>query len=112
MIMKGKPLAKEALQLPSMGALAGKVMENANTIGYVSVGLVKQNEGTLGVLSVDGVEPALENIAEGKYKLARPLLLLTKDKPDARQQLFIDYLKSTDGIKVIEEMGFIPPSAK
>ena len=112
LVMKGTPVAKEALQLPSMGALAGKVMENANAIGYVSVGLVKQNQGKIGVLNVDGVEPTIENIAGGKYKIARPLLMLTKDKPDDQQQLFIDYLLSADGLKVVEDMGFIPPAAK
>ncbi|ACV61091.1 phosphate binding protein [Desulfofarcimen acetoxidans DSM 771] len=112
LVMKGTPVAKEALQLPSMGALAGKVMENANAIGYVSVGLVTQNQNKLAVLKVDGIEPTVENIALGKYKIARPLLLLTKDKPDARQQLFIDYLLSADGLKIVEDMGFIPPASR
>lgn len=111
LVMKGTPVAKEAIQLPSMGALAGKVMENVDAIGYVSVGLVKQNEGKIGVLNIDGVAPTVENITGGKYKIARPLLMITKDKPDVRQQLFIDYLLSDKGLKVVEDMGFIP-SAK
>lgn len=108
LVMKGTPVAREAIQLPSMGALAGKVMENTDAIGYVSVGLVKQNEGKIGVLNIDGVAPTVENIVSGKYKIARPLLVFTKDKPDQRQQLFIDYLTSEEGLKVVEEMGFIP----
>ena len=36
--MKGTPIAKDALQIPSMGALAAKVMENADAIGYVPPG--------------------------------------------------------------------------
>ncbi|WP_347488584.1 phosphate ABC transporter substrate-binding protein [Desulfoscipio sp. XC116] len=107
-IMKGTPVAKEAIQLPSMGALAGKVMENQNAIGYVSFGLVKQNEGQLGVLKVDGVTPTLETISSGEYKIARPLLLITKDAPNTKEQLFIDYLLSDEGLKVVEEMGFVP----
>lgn len=110
LVMKGTPVAKEAIQTPSMGALAAKVMENADAIGYVSTGLVKQNEGKIAVLNVEGVAPTTENINSGRYKIARPLLVFTKDKPDQRQQLFIDYLLSDNGLKVVEEMGFIPPT--
>lgn len=108
LVMKGTPVTKEALQIPSMGALAGKVMENKEAIGYVSSGMVNQNPGKISVLSVDGVTPSLENITSGKYKISRPLLLITKDKPDTRQQLFIDYLLSEKGLKVVEAMGFVP----
>ncbi|ABO50805.1 phosphate ABC transporter substrate-binding protein, PhoT family [Desulforamulus reducens MI-1] len=110
LVMKKTPIAKEALQLPSMGALAGKVAENADAIGYVSFGLVKQNQGKISVLSVDGVTPTTESIASGQYKIARPLLLVTKEQPNERQQLFIDYLLSKKGLKVVEDMGFIPPA--
>ncbi|AQS60528.1 ABC transporter substrate-binding protein [Desulforamulus ferrireducens] len=108
LVMKKTPVAKEAIQLPSMGALAGKVAENADAIGYVSTGLIKQNEGKIHALNIDGVAPTNENIASGQYKIARPLLLVTKEQPDQKQQLFIDYLLSEDGLKVVEEMGFVP----
>jgi len=108
LVMKGTPVSKEALQLPSMGALASKVMENVDAIGYVSTGLIAQNPGKLKPLQVEGVDPTRENILAGKYKLARPLLMFTRGEPDERQQLFIDYVLSPEGQKVIEEMGFIP----
>lgn len=108
LVMKGTPVSKEAIQLPSMGALAAKVMDNVDAIGYVSFGFVEQNEGKIATLSVDGVAPTVENISNGSYKIARPLLLVTKEKPDQRQQLFIDYLLSEDGLKVLADMGFIP----
>lgn len=110
LVMKQTPVAKEAIQLPSMGALAGKVAENAGAIGYVSFGLVKQNEGKISVLNIDGVTPTKETIASGQYKIARPLLLVTKEQPTETQQLFIDYLLSESGLKVVEDMGFIPPA--
>ncbi|MDD3269722.1 MAG: phosphate ABC transporter substrate-binding protein [Syntrophomonadaceae bacterium] len=107
-VMKGTPISPEALQIPSMGALAGKVMDNADAIGYVSSGLVNQNPDKLKALSVDGISPTLENILSGQYKIGRPLLMLSKEKPDTQEQLFMDYLKSEKGLKVVEEMGYIP----
>ncbi|MDD4588732.1 MAG: phosphate ABC transporter substrate-binding protein [Heliobacteriaceae bacterium] len=109
-VMKGTPIAKDALQIPSMGALAAKVMDNPAAIGYVSSGMVNQNQGKIAVLSVDGIAPTTENITSSKYKIARPLLMVTKDQPDTRQQLFIDYMLSAKGLKVVEEMGFVPPA--
>lgn len=111
-VMNGTPISSSALQIPSMGALAAKVMDNADAIGYVSSGLVNQNPDKLKALSVDGIAPTVENIVSGKYKIGRPLLLVTKAKPDTKQQLFIDYLQSDKGRAVIEEMGYIPAAKK
>lgn len=107
-VMKGTPISKDAQQIPSMGALAGKIMENETAIGYVSSGLVNQNSDKLVALKVDGVAPTLENIKSGKYDIGRPLLIITKKAPTAKQQAFIDYLMSDKGLKVVEELGYIP----
>lgn len=111
-VMKGTPISKEAIQLPSMGALAGKVQDNVDAIGYVSVGLVQQNKGKISVLSVDTINPTVENISNGTYKLSRPLLLLAKTKLDDQQQEFLNYLLSEKGTKVLESMGFVPTKAQ
>lgn len=107
-VMKGTPISDEALQIPSMGALAGKIMENTDTIGYVSSGLVNQNPDKITPLSVDGIAPTLENINSGAYKIGRPLLLVSKDKPDNMEQKFLDYLLSEKGLKVVEDLGYVP----
>lgn len=107
-VMKGTPISKDAQQIPSMGALAGKVMENEMAIGYVSSGLVNQNADKLFALSIDGIEPSLENIKSGEYDIGRPLLIITKNEPTAKQQAFLDYLMSDAGLTVVEDMGYIP----
>lgn len=111
-VMKGTPIAKEAIQMPSMGALAGKVQENVDAVGYVSTGLVKQNQGKIAVLSVDGVQPTNENIVSGKYTIARPLILIAKTESDERLQQFVNYLVSDSGLKTLEDMGFVPAKNK
>ena len=62
-VVKGTPISEDALQLPSMGALAGKIMENSDTIGYVSSGLVNQNPDKLIPLSVNGIAILLLKIS-------------------------------------------------
>lgn len=107
-VMKGTPISKDAQQIPSMGALAGKIMDNEMAIGYVSSGLVNQNPDKLIALTVDGIAPTLENIKSGKYDIGRPLLIITKSIPTAKQQAFIDYLMSDKGLTVVEDLGYIP----
>lgn len=111
-VMKGTPVSKDAIQLPSMGALAGKVQENIDAIGYVSTGLVKQNQGKIAVLAVDGVEPTSENIASGQYMISRPLIIIAKQQSDEREQQFINYLVSDKGLQTLEAMGFVPAKGK
>lgn len=111
-VMKGTPISASALQIPSMGALAAKVMDNTDAIGYVSSGLVNQNPDKITALSVDGIAPTVQNIVDGKYKIGRPLLLVTKDKLDAKEKQFIDYLQSDKGLSVVEDLGYIPVAAK
>ncbi|WP_054692932.1 phosphate ABC transporter substrate-binding protein [Syntrophomonas palmitatica] len=106
-VMKGTPISPKAQQIPSMGALAAKIMDNADVIGYVSSGLVNQNPDKLVPISVDGVAPTLDNIKSGRYIIGRPLLVLSKDKFDIREKLFVDYLSSEKGQAVVEEMGYI-----
>lgn len=109
-IMKGTPISPDALQLPSMGALGGKIMDNADTIGYVSSGLVNQNQDKLIPFSVDGVEPTLDNINSGQYNISRPLLLISQDSPNKFEAAFLDYLQSDKGLKVVEDLGYVPLS--
>lgn len=109
-VMKGTPISPEALQIPSMGALAGKIMDNTDAIGYVSSGLVNQNPDKITALSVDGVAPTTENILSGEYKIGRPLLMVSPNKPDGKEKVFLDYLQSEKGLKVVEDMGYIPVS--
>ncbi|MDW8800563.1 phosphate ABC transporter substrate-binding protein [Clostridium sp. A1-XYC3] len=107
-IMGDKKVSKEAVQAPSMGALGQKIMENKDAIGYASVGIVEKNAGKIVAMDVDGVTPTAENIIEGKYKIARPLLVIKNGDLTAEEKSFINYITSEEGLKVVKELGFVP----
>ena len=107
-IMGETQVREDAIQSPSMGALVAKVIENKNAIGYASFGMVNQNEGKLIPLKVDGVEPTKENIANGSYKVSRPLIVVKKGELTKEQQAFMDVVISEKGSEIIEKMGFVP----
>lgn len=107
-IMGDAEVSKSSIQAPSMGALVTKIIENEYAIGYASFGVAKQNEGKVSPLKVDGVHATAETILDGSYKIQRPLLIIGKGELTPLQKSFMDYVKSDEGIKVIEEMGFVP----
>ncbi|MCP3951460.1 MAG: phosphate ABC transporter substrate-binding protein, partial [Desulfobacterales bacterium] len=74
-------------------------------IGYVSVGHIDES---VAPVALDGVVPTLENVKQGKYKVARGLYSNTKGDPQGLIQKFIDYLYSAEGQQLVAEKGFIP----
>jgi phosphate transport system substrate-binding protein len=75
-------------------------------IGYL--GHSYAESGALKAVTLDGIDPTVDNIKNGKYELARKLYLYTFEEPSAGAKDFIDYAVSADGQKVAEENGFIP----
>lgn len=107
-IMGDVQVREDAIQSPSMGALVTKIIENKDAIGYASFGMVNQNIGKLIPLKVDGVEPTEVNIVSGSYKVSRPLIVIKKGELTPEQQVFMNFVLSAEGSKIIEKMGFVP----
>jgi phosphate transport system substrate-binding protein len=58
-------------------------------------------------LKVNGVEPTADNIATGKYPLAKPLTLVTKGEPQGELYRFITLVKSPLGKGALQK-SFVP----
>jgi len=74
-------------------------------IGYM--GFSYAEDGTVGVITLDGVAPSKETIKDGRYELARKLYFYTFGDATAGAQAFIDFMLSADGQAVAEEYGFV-----
>jgi len=103
-LSKGDISAK-AHFVPSNGAMKTAVAQDPYAIGYVSVGHIDKS---VAPVALDGVTPTLDNVKQGKYKVARGLYSNTKGDPRGLAKKFIDYLFSADGQKIVAENGFIP----
>ena len=73
-------------------------------IGYISVGYL---DDTVAPVCFNGVSPTLDTVRKGDYKIARGLYMNTKGEPTALTRLFIDYILSEEGQKIVAENGFI-----
>ena len=98
----------DAIQAPSMGALATSVVENANAISYPALGVVEQNADNLIAFSIDGIAPTVENILSGSYAIQRPMIIITSGDLDATAQAFVDVIMGEAGQSRLAEMGYIP----
>jgi len=104
-IVKNVSLTRDAIVQDSNGTIRETVANDANAIGYLSHGLI--NEKVKAVL-VDGAACTTEEIVAGRYKLVRPIFLLTRGAPAGSAKALIDYILSAEGQKTIRDNGLIP----
>ena len=104
-VMQGTPITENAIQTPSMGALAAKIAENEYAIGYAGYGVYNLNTDKLVAFKFNGVEPTEENILNGSYTIQRPVLFCINRELDAAEAAFVDYIFSDTGRAIVEENG-------
>lgn len=73
-------------------------------IGYISLGSLND---TVKAVKIDGAEATVDNIKSGKYTIARPFNIATKDGISDAAQDFMNYIMSTEGQQVITDNGYI-----
>lgn len=74
-------------------------------IGYISLGSLND---TVKAVKIDGVEPSVETIKDGSYKISRPFNIAAKGDLSEAAQDFENFILSMEGQAVVEENGYIP----
>ncbi|MFM7456628.1 MAG: phosphate ABC transporter substrate-binding protein [Vulcanococcus sp.] len=88
------------------------VSKDPNAIGYVSIGTAgyeAAHGAAIKLLPLEGVPATLAAVKDGRYPLSRPLNLVTKPKPPAAVQRFLDYAGSAQVDGLIEKQFFVVP---
>ncbi len=98
-------LKKDALIQDSNGTIRETVANDANSVGYLSHGLINEK---IKPLKVDDQECTTESIIAGKYKLVRPIFLLVKGSLEGEIKNFIDFILSSEGQQTIKSNGLLP----
>ena len=82
----------------------------ADPYGLAISGISSSRHRNLKVLKLNGVEPTMESLHDGKYSLYRLLFLVVSDKYMENPEVmdFVHYALSVDGQKVIREAGTLP----
>ncbi|MCA9921592.1 MAG: phosphate ABC transporter permease PstA [Anaerolineales bacterium] len=87
---------------------------DANSIGFFGYAYYQENQDTLKILSVDGVEPTAVSVEDGSYPLSRPLYLYTTAdimQENQAAMIFLNYYL-THVNEEIEDVGYFPAGAE
>lgn len=95
----------EAVIQNGTDAVMTTVSNDANAIGYISLGSLNE---TVKALKVDGVQASVEDIKNGSYKISRPFNICYIDgELNEAAQNFVEFIFSEEGQKIVEEKGYI-----
>ena len=108
-VIKGD-YAASCQTLPGTAAVVNAVKKDKYGIGYggaayatgVKHCLVKKDDKT------PGTQPTVENIAKNEYPITRYLYLYMRNKPTGEMKKYIDWILSSEGQKIISEVGYFP----
>ncbi|MDR0223417.1 MAG: phosphate ABC transporter substrate-binding protein [Oscillospiraceae bacterium] len=109
MVMAGEPVTPKAIVQNSNGAVRLLVSNDPNAVGFISLGLIGNQAGLKPVkaLKLDGVSPTRENVINGGYSLYRPFLLVAESEPEGAAKLFVDFILSEEGQRLLVEEGLV-----
>ena len=102
--MNKTPILKEAIVLNSQGSIKQAIEQDISSIGIVSFTYLDEN---IKALSIRGIYPSNESIADGSYPLQRPFLLLINDDSSNETQNFIKWINSSQADEILDENRII-----
>lgn len=105
-VIKSENAPEDHVYLQSNSEVLAYVAANHSAIGYISFGYVNNDIQTI---SVNGIQPTLQNAVNKKYPIQRSLYLyIAEENFSYEMKSFVIYLLSSEGQKIVKQSGFIP----
>jgi phosphate transport system substrate-binding protein len=105
LVMGKARIFKGAITEDSNGTVREIIAHDPYSIGFISLGLVNQQ---VRALELDGAVANEENILNGRYKLVRPFLFVSRGEPTGHAREFIDFVLSEEGQALVKKEGLLP----
>lgn len=109
-VLKNKNYSSNVLSMPATGAIIQSVKQTKGAIGYVGLAYLNSEVKALKV-SYNGktfVEPSVANAKNKTYPVVRPLYYYYELKKEKKVKPYIDFVLSTEGQKIVQNVGYIP----
>jgi phosphate transport system substrate-binding protein len=103
--------AANALMLSSSQAIADEVAQNPGAVGYYGMGYISTKEKALAIAkdaSSPFVRPTIDNVLSNAYPISRPLLMVTRGRPQGLVADFLKFVLSPEGQKIVIKIDFVP----
>lgn len=77
-------------------------------IGYFSLGYGLSEKIPVTILKLDGVEASVANVLNGRYKVVRPLGVVTPKRTDSKIEQFLRWATGPQAAAIMKENGYAP----
>ncbi len=104
LVMGKTRIYRGAITEDSNGTVREIVAHDPHSIGFISLGLVNEQ---VRALDLDGAVANDENILNGRYKLVRPFLFVSRGEPTGLAKEFVDFVLSAEGQALVKKEGLL-----
>ncbi|OGD15134.1 MAG: phosphate-binding protein [Candidatus Aminicenantes bacterium RBG_16_63_14] len=105
LVMGKTRIFRGAITEDSNGTVREIIAHDPHAIGFISLGLVNEQ---VRALELDGAGANEANIRNGRYKLVRPFLFVSRGEPTGLAKEFVDFVLSEEGQTLIKKEGLLP----
>jgi phosphate transport system substrate-binding protein len=91
-------------------AMGSALASTPGAIGVFSLGAVRSLDLRLRVLSLDGVRPSVESMADGSWRATRDLAFVLRPDRLERTRSFVEFARSPEGQEITRSSGYLPLS--
>ena len=112
-VLKNKDFKLGSRDMNGSKEVVELVGNTKTAIGYSGMGYATENVKMLKISASAGkpaFEPNIENTHNQSYPLARSLQMYTLGNPEGALKKYIDWIMSTDGQKIVADVGYVPLS--
>jgi phosphate transport system substrate-binding protein len=110
-VLDKKNYATDILSMPATGAIVQAVGQTKGAIGYMGLAYETKEVKMISVSYDQGktfVAPSIASAKDKTYPIARPLFYMFDKANAAKVKAVVDYALSSEGQKVVSEIGYIP----
>jgi len=112
-VLNNKNYASTVLSMPATGAIIQSVSQTKGAIGYVGLAYVEKDVKAIKVSYDKGktyIAPSMATAKDKTYPVIRPLYYYYLSTVEKAVKPFVDYVLSSEGQKIVEEVGYVPMS--
>ncbi|MEK6743288.1 MAG: substrate-binding domain-containing protein [Nitrospirota bacterium] len=85
-----------------------KLTTMPDSVGMSDYGTIASEHLAIKMLKVDGIAPTAENVLKGRYALFKTLyFVFRRDNIQPEAKAFIDFVRSTEGRKILKANGYL-----
>lgn len=87
---------------------ADKLEMLPGSLGVIAYSLILSENRELHTFTLNGVIPDLDTIRSGDYPMVKTFYIATNEATEDRASEFIEFLKSAEATKILEQSGHVP----